>query len=248
MATEEGQRKLTAILVADVAGFSRLAGADEERTLARSSQRPHRPHNRPASRACRQAAQGRSAGWRQKDELILRRGIPLPWGEPDRGRGRARRANRIISSPMCFVGSSSHYEGSLRCPSFFNPIVKRRAGSLARSRAESWFSAWRWRRLRPLPAWGAAPEEALAQAALELRPERAAAERGQAGARALGAAQQFIARMAKPNLRPALGAWFGTQRIECAWPETAAYCLSTKLQPYRTRRAPGALSMRPASR
>ena len=30
-----GSRKLAAILVADVVGFSRLAGADEERTLAR---------------------------------------------------------------------------------------------------------------------------------------------------------------------------------------------------------------------
>jgi len=30
-----GQRKLAAILVADVVGFSRLTGADEDRTLAR---------------------------------------------------------------------------------------------------------------------------------------------------------------------------------------------------------------------
>ena len=39
-------RKLAAILVSDVVGFSRLAGADEERLLARAArvaQRPHRP-------------------------------------------------------------------------------------------------------------------------------------------------------------------------------------------------------------
>jgi adenylate cyclase len=35
MATVEIERKLTTILAADVSGFSRLAGADEERTLAR---------------------------------------------------------------------------------------------------------------------------------------------------------------------------------------------------------------------
>ena len=35
MASVEGERKLTTILAADVVGFSKLAGADEERTLAR---------------------------------------------------------------------------------------------------------------------------------------------------------------------------------------------------------------------
>ena len=35
MASEQIQRKLAAILAADIAGYSRLAGADEERTLAR---------------------------------------------------------------------------------------------------------------------------------------------------------------------------------------------------------------------
>ncbi|HLW91217.1 MAG TPA: adenylate/guanylate cyclase domain-containing protein, partial [Roseiarcus sp.] len=35
MASEHGERKLAAILAADVVGYSRLAGADEERTLAR---------------------------------------------------------------------------------------------------------------------------------------------------------------------------------------------------------------------
>ncbi|HEY3621209.1 MAG TPA: hypothetical protein VGL12_02220 [Roseiarcus sp.] len=33
MASEHGQRKIAAILVADVVGYSRLAGADEDRTL-----------------------------------------------------------------------------------------------------------------------------------------------------------------------------------------------------------------------
>ena len=35
MGSERVERKLAAILAADVAGYSRLAGADEERTLAR---------------------------------------------------------------------------------------------------------------------------------------------------------------------------------------------------------------------
>ena len=35
MASEHGQRKIAAILVADVVGYSRLAGADEDRTLSR---------------------------------------------------------------------------------------------------------------------------------------------------------------------------------------------------------------------
>ena len=51
-------RKLAAILVSDVVGYSRLAGADEDRTLARLralAQRSHRPDDRRASRARRQA-------------------------------------------------------------------------------------------------------------------------------------------------------------------------------------------------
>jgi class 3 adenylate cyclase len=35
VASEHGPRKLAAILTADVVGYSRLVGADEERTLAR---------------------------------------------------------------------------------------------------------------------------------------------------------------------------------------------------------------------
>ena len=35
MTAEHGERKLVAILAADVVGFSRLAGANEDRTLAR---------------------------------------------------------------------------------------------------------------------------------------------------------------------------------------------------------------------
>ena len=89
----------------------------------------------------------------------------------------------------------------------------------ARCGAASWFSAWHWQRLRPMPAWGAPPpvaEAALdlqpelaaaelvlelqqepALAVLELRPEQGAAERELAGAAAAAAAEQFIARMAK---------------------------------------------------
>ena len=35
MATERVQRRLAAVLAADIAGYSRLIGADEEGTLAR---------------------------------------------------------------------------------------------------------------------------------------------------------------------------------------------------------------------
>ena len=49
-------RKLAAILAADVVGYSRLVGADEERTLARlwgPPQRSHRPrHHRQITRSC----------------------------------------------------------------------------------------------------------------------------------------------------------------------------------------------------
>ena len=48
-------RKLAAILVADVVGYSRLAGADEDRTLARLRGLPQRPH-----RPCRQEPLSRS--------------------------------------------------------------------------------------------------------------------------------------------------------------------------------------------
>ena len=51
-------RKLAAILVSDVVGYSRLAGADEDRTLARlrgAAQRSDRPGYRRSSRPHRQA-------------------------------------------------------------------------------------------------------------------------------------------------------------------------------------------------
>src|SRR5580693_2012853 len=95
----------------------------------------------------------------------------------------------------------------------------------ARCGAASWFSAWHWQRLRPMPAWGAPPpvaeaaldlqpelaaaelvlelelQQELAAAelvvVLELRQEQGAAERELAGAAAAAAAEQFIARMAK---------------------------------------------------
>jgi hypothetical protein len=63
---------------------------------------------------------------------------------------------------------------------------------------------------------GLQPEQAVAEQAPELRPEWVVAERELAAARpeqraeagALGAAEQFIARMVKRNLRSALGVWF----------------------------------------
>ena len=85
----------------------------------------------------------------------------------------------------------------------------------ARCGAACWFLAWHWQRLRPMPAWGAAPAVAgaeaalelqleLAEAALELQPEQEPAlelRPGQEAAErelaAVGAAEQFIARMAK---------------------------------------------------
>ena len=53
-----GTRKIAAILVADIVGYSRLAGADEDRTLSRLrglAQRSDRSRDRRASRAHRQA-------------------------------------------------------------------------------------------------------------------------------------------------------------------------------------------------
>ena len=46
-------RKIAAILAADVVGFSRMASADEDRTLAwlrGATRRPHRPRDRGAER------------------------------------------------------------------------------------------------------------------------------------------------------------------------------------------------------
>ena len=51
-----GMRKIAAILVADVVGYSRLAGGDEDRTLVpatRLEERPDRSGDRRASRAHR---------------------------------------------------------------------------------------------------------------------------------------------------------------------------------------------------
>jgi hypothetical protein len=98
----------------------------------------------------------------------------------------------------------------LSCASSLVFIRKGKADSLARLRAEPWFSAWRWPRLRRTPAWEAAPVQALPVAAvelrpepelpeapLELRPEQAVAE----GAEAVGveAVEPFIDRVVKPN-------------------------------------------------
>jgi adenylate cyclase len=47
VASERVERRLTAILAADVAGYSRLMGADEERTKAKASEpSPDIPHGR----------------------------------------------------------------------------------------------------------------------------------------------------------------------------------------------------------
>jgi hypothetical protein len=83
----------------------------------------------------------------------------------------------------------------LPCAPSFVFIRKGKADLLARLRAESWFSAWHWPRLRRTPAWEAAPEQALPEAPLELRLERVVPERVEA----VGAAEQFIDRMVKPN-------------------------------------------------
>ena len=69
------------------------------------------------------------------------------------------------------------------------------------------------RELRPEQAPELRPERVVAErelagAELELRPEQAAGGRGRAEAGALGAAEPFIARMIKQNLRSALGVWF----------------------------------------
>lgn len=65
----------------------------------------------------------------------------------------------------------------------------------ARRGAASWFLAWHWQRLRPMPAWGPAP--AVAEAALEQEPAAEALELRPGQPAAVGAAEQFIARMAK---------------------------------------------------
>jgi hypothetical protein len=75
-----------------------------------------------------------------------------------------------------------------------------------------------------------------AEAALELLAEQALAGREWAEA-----PKQFIARMVKRNLRPALAAWFGTPRIEGAWPGTAVCCLAAELTEHAFALAKGAL-------
>ena len=47
-----------------------------------------------------------------------------------------------------------------------------------------------------------------------------------------GTLKQLIARIVKQNLRPALGAWFGTPRIKDAWPGTAGRGLAPELTEY----------------
>ena len=82
-------RKLAAILAADVVGYSKLAGADEERTLARL--RALRsdlidPDHRPASRPCRQANRRRRPHRVQK-RRGCRGGIEVQNGMVERNAG-----------------------------------------------------------------------------------------------------------------------------------------------------------------
>jgi len=59
LATECAERRLAAILAADVPGYSRLGGADEEGTLAQLKVRaPRKAHATPGSRCAG------CAGWR----------------------------------------------------------------------------------------------------------------------------------------------------------------------------------------
>jgi hypothetical protein len=70
----------------------------------------------------------------------------------------------------------------------------------------------------------AAPEREPAEVVAELAeaaPELAAAERELAEMEALTAAEQLIARIAKPSWS-ALGVWSGMARIKSAWLRTAA--------------------------
>src|SRR5262249_29396116 len=97
-----------------------------------------------------------------------------------------------------FPWARTQPEGSLSCAPSLDFIRKREADSLARLRAQSWFSGWRWSRLRRTPAWEVAPERGPPEAPRELRPEQVVAERaGEAmGAEAV---EQFNDRMVRPN-------------------------------------------------
>ena len=87
-------RKLAAILVADVVGYSRLAGADEDRTLARlrgAAQRSDRSRHRRASRAHRQAHRRRQP---HRVPQRGRRGALRDRSAERHGRAQRRRAAR----------------------------------------------------------------------------------------------------------------------------------------------------------
>jgi hypothetical protein len=85
-------RKLAAILVSDVVGYSRLAGADEERTLA-PPQRPHRSGDSRSSRPHRQTH------WGRQHRRIPERGRrgPLRHRGPERSVG-AQQACRLTAA------------------------------------------------------------------------------------------------------------------------------------------------------
>ena len=107
-----------------------------------------------------------------------------------------------------FLGAA-HAMGRISAMSIFpRSYRKKRSGYACALSSGIWFSAWRWRRLRPMRPWA----EPVA-----LHPEQA------------GTPKQLIARIVQQNLRPVLMAWFGTPRIKDAWPGTAGCGLAPEL-------------------
>ena len=86
-------RKLAAILVADVVGYSRLAGADEERTLARL-----RGLRSDLIDPAIAAHHGRIVKRTGDGSTIELRSIVTPWA-PDRGAESAIEGVRMAGSP-----------------------------------------------------------------------------------------------------------------------------------------------------
>ena len=97
MATERVERRLAAILAADVAGYSRLIGQDEEGTLAALrviAARADRPRDRRAPRAHGQDHRRRAAGRvRQRRRCAALRGRNA--GRDGRAQCRCRAERRI---------------------------------------------------------------------------------------------------------------------------------------------------------
>ena len=91
-------QKLAAILAADVVGFTWMTGADEDRTLARSSsaQRSDRSHHRRAQRTCVQAHRRWGAGRvsQRRRRGSMRHRSAKCYGRTQRGR-RGRPSHRV---------------------------------------------------------------------------------------------------------------------------------------------------------